>query len=100
MNKKQLITYLAQNADMSRASAVEALETVVRGIVQGMEDDGIVTLIGLGTFHATHRRERIGVDPRNQQKVVVPEMMIPRFKPGIKMYKAINPKLSKFEAEE
>jgi len=50
MNKTQLIEYVSEKADLSKAKAKAALEAVLEGIVGALKEGDQVQLIGFGTF--------------------------------------------------
>ena len=55
MNKSDLIEHIAKQADISKAAAGRALESVVSGIKSTLKKNGSVTLVGFGTFSVGKR---------------------------------------------
>ncbi|MBP8162518.1 MAG: HU family DNA-binding protein, partial [Propionivibrio sp.] len=51
MNKSELIDQIAESADLSKAAAGRALEATIAAIKTSLENGGMVTLLGFGTFY-------------------------------------------------
>ena len=60
MTKAELVEFIAENADLTKADAARALEAVVEGITEGLKKSGKVTLVGFGTFTAKEREAHTG----------------------------------------
>ena len=52
MTKAELVEFMAEKADLTKADAGRALDAMVEGITKGLKEDGKVTLVGFGTFTA------------------------------------------------
>ena len=50
MTKAELVEFIAENADLTKADAARALDAVVEGVTEGLKKSGKVTLVGFGTF--------------------------------------------------
>ena len=50
MNKADLIDAVAQDTDMSKASATRAVDSVIDTITGSLKSGDQVTLVGFGTF--------------------------------------------------
>ena len=90
MTKADLIEYIAENADLTKADAGRALEAAIEGIVEGLKTEGKVTLIGFGTFTAKKREARTGRNPLTGEELQIAERMVPGFKAGNKLKEALN----------
>lgn len=55
MNKTQLIDFIAEKADLSKAQAKAALEATLEGVTGALKEGDQVQLIGFGTFKVNHR---------------------------------------------
>jgi nucleoid DNA-binding protein len=50
-----------------------------------------VNISGFGQFSVSHRKPRIGVNPRNpSQKITIPELNTPKFKAGEAFKEAVK----------
>ena len=90
MTKAELIEFIAENADLTKADAGRALEATVEGIVTGLKKKGKVTLVGFGTFSAKKRDARTGRNPQTGEPVKIPAHVAPSFKAGNKLKDALN----------
>ncbi len=56
MTKAELVEFIAEQADLTKADAGRALEAVMEGITSGLKKNLVkVTLVGFGTFTAKKR---------------------------------------------
>ena len=90
MTKAELIEFIAENADLTKADAGRALEATVEGIVSGLKKKGKVTLVGFGTFSAKEVEARVGRNPQTGDPVKIPAHVAPKFKAGNKLKDALN----------
>ena len=82
MNKADLIEAIANNADLSKASAGRALDATIDSITKTLKRGGTVTLVGFGTFSVRKRAARMGRNPRTGEKIKIKASKVPGFKPG------------------
>lgn len=90
MTKTELVEFIADKADMTKADATRALEAVVEGISTGLKKAGKVTLVGFGTFTAKQRAGRTGRNPQTGAEVKIPARVVPGFKAGNKLKETLN----------
>lgn len=90
MTKADLIEYIAENADLTKADAGRALEAAIEGIVEGLKKEKKVSLVGFGAFSAKDREEREGRNPQAGEKVTIPARVAVSFKAGNKLKEALN----------
>ena len=90
MTKAELVEFIAENADLTKADAARALEAVVEGITEGLKKSGKVTLVGFGTFSAKDREARSGRNPQTGETVQIAARTVPTFKAGNKLKEAVN----------
>ena len=64
MNKTDLIEHIAKHADISKAAAGRALESMIGAVKSTLKKGGSVSLVGFGTFAVTKRAGRTGRNPR------------------------------------
>ena len=58
MTKAELVDFIAEKADLTKADAGRALEAAIEGIVEGLKKGKKVSLVGFGSFSAKDREER------------------------------------------
>ena len=90
MTKAELVEFIAENADLTKADAGRALEAVIEGVTEGLKKKGKVTLVGFGTFSAKKRAARTGRNPQTGATVKIAARTVPGFKAGSKLKDALN----------
>ena len=90
MTKANLVDYIAENADLTKADAARALDAVLAGVTKGLKKEGKVTLVGFGTFSAKKRKARTGRNPQTGAEVKIAARVVPGFKAGNKLKDALN----------
>ena len=90
MNKAQMIDHVAKAADISKAAASRALDSVVGAIKGTLKKNGSVTLVGFGTFRVSKRKARTGRNPRTNQPIKIPAAKVPKFTPGKALKDAVK----------
>jgi DNA-binding protein HU-beta len=90
MNKKELVDSMAEAADISRAAAEKALNSMLMSITEALAEGDKVTLVGFGTFSAVKRAARTTKNPRTGEPLEIPEKTLAKFKAGSKLAEAVN----------
>lgn len=90
MNKAELIDAVAEGADISKADAGRAVDTVVEQITKALVKGDQVTLIGFGTFAVKDRAARVGRNPRTGEPLQIKASKVPGFKAGKALKDAVN----------
>ena len=90
MTKAELVEFVAEKADLTKADAARALDVVVAGVTMGLKKEGKVTLVGFGTFTAKKRAARTGRNPQTGAEVKIAARVVPGFKAGSKLKDALN----------
>ncbi len=90
MTKAELVDFIAEKADLTKADAGRALDAVMEGVIKGLKETGKVTLVGFGTFSAKKREARTGRNPQTGEAVKIAARTVPGFKAGNKLKDALN----------
>lgn len=90
MNKAELIDAVAEGADISKAAATRAVDTLIDQITQSLKKGEQVTLVGFGTFVVKARAARTGRNPRTGETINIPASNNPTFKAGKALKDAVN----------
>ena len=90
MNKTDLIDYVADSADLSKAAAARAIDAMLTAVTTSLKKDDSVTLVGFGTFSVSKRAARSGRDPRTGEAIQIEAAVVPKFKPGKALKDALN----------
>ena len=90
MNKGDLINKIAENADLNKAQATEALNAMLTAVSNSLTDGEKVTLVGFGTFLPEYRKARTGRNPKTREEVPIAEKVIVKFKPGKDLAESVD----------
>lgn len=82
MNKMELISAIAEKAELSKKEAEKALAAVVESISEALQAGDKVQLIGFGSFEIKNREARIGRNPKTKEEIRIPASKTPVFKAG------------------
>lgn len=83
MTKTALIASLANELGVSKKLAAELVNAFIETVITGVKKQGEVRVQGFGTFKASKRKAREGVNPQNpKQKIKIPAMKVVTFKAG------------------
>lgn len=90
MNKTELIESIAKSADISKAAAQRAVESMVSSIRVSLKRGQMVTLVGFGTFYVGKRKARPGRNPRTGASIKIAAAKVPKFRAGKALKDALN----------
>ena len=90
MTKAELVEFIADKADLTKADAARALEAVIEGISKGLKKSGKVTLVGFGTFTAKKRAARTGRNPQTGAELKIAAKTVPAFSAGKKFKELVK----------
>jgi len=90
MNKSELITAIAEHANLTKADAGRALDGLIKTIETTLKTGDAITLVGFGTFAVKDRAERTGRNPQTGQEITIAAAKIPSFKAGKALKDAVN----------
>jgi DNA-binding protein HU-beta len=90
VNKSELIDAIAASADLSKASASNALDATLKAIEEALSKGDQVTLVGFGTFAVKERAARTGRNPQTGAEIQIKAAKVPGFKAGKGLKDAVN----------
>lgn len=90
MNKNELIAAVADQCDMTKAQAGDAVEAVLNTVTGALAGGGEVRILGFGNFVVAHRKATTARNPRTGETVPVAASKAPKFKPGKSLKEAVN----------
>lgn len=90
MTKQLLVNYIAEEAGLTKADAARALDAFMGGVVEGLKDEGKVTITGFCTFSKQNKPARTGRNPRTGEAVKIPARVAVSIKAGSKLKDALN----------
>ncbi|HWQ40801.1 MAG TPA: HU family DNA-binding protein [Desulfosporosinus sp.] len=90
MNKAELVSAVAEKADMSKKDAEKAVKAVFEVIEESLAQSEKVQLVGFGTFEVKDRAERTGRNPQTKEAIIIPAAKVPGFKAGKALKDAVQ----------
>ncbi len=90
MNKADLIDYVSEQTQLSKADATRALDAMVDGICSGLTQNGEVRLSGFGTFSISSRAARTGRNPRTGEEIQIAASKNAKFKAAKSLQDSVN----------
>lgn len=77
--KNDIIEKIAEDAEITKKQAKDALESLVAQACAGADEQGF-TIPGLGKLMKVHRKARTGLNPRTKEKINIPAQDTLKFK--------------------
>ena len=90
MNKAELVTHVATEASVTRATAERLVGAVFSAIADALAREEPVAIAGFGTFATRSRAARRGRNPGTGEPVAVPASTVPSFKAAKALREAVN----------
>lgn len=90
MNKAELIDVIAQEANLTKASATEALNATLEAITNSLSKGDKVTLVGFGTFSVSKRAARKGRNPKTGEVIQISAKRVAKFKAGSELSSSVK----------
>jgi len=90
MNKQDLIDMIAENADISKSAAENALNAFLDGVTNTLKQGEKVSIPGFGSFETSERAARVGRNPQTGAEIQIPAATVAKFKAGKKLKDSIN----------
>jgi DNA-binding protein HU-beta len=82
MNKTELVEKIAEDADLGKREAEQALRATLNAISDAVAAGERVTLPGFGTFERRERAAREGRNPQTGETIRIAKSKVPAFKAG------------------
>ena len=90
MSKTELVSFIAEEAGLTKADAARALDAMNNGIIKGLKESGKVTLTGFCTYTAKQKAASTARNPKTGEVVPVPARVAVTIKAGSKLKEALN----------
>jgi integration host factor subunit alpha len=90
LTKADLINRLYESEVLTKAEAVEAVETVIEIIKQTLEDGENVLISGFGKFTVKDKKARRGRNPHTGEDLILAPRRVVTFKPSGVLRDKIN----------
>jgi DNA-binding protein HU-beta len=82
MTKAELVEKMAKDADISKAAAGKALDSMIDGVKKTLKKGNKVSLVGFGTFSISKRKARTGRNPQTGATIKIAARKVPKFSAG------------------
>ena len=82
MNKSELINALSEETVFSKKDIAKVLAAFTRIVERTLKKGEKVSLTGFGTYWISRRPARVGINPATKERINLPAIAVPRFKPG------------------
>ena len=90
MNKGEIVSAVADAAELSKADAARAVDAMIDVITKALKKGDDVTLVGFGTFTVRKRAARQGRNPQTGATIKIKASKNPAFKAGKALKDAVN----------
>jgi len=92
MNKTELVSSISVSTGVSKETANKIMDGIIDGIKQNLTRGKDVRIAGLGRFHTTERKERMGRNPRTGESLKIPAKTVVKFTPYSDLADEVNKK--------
>lgn len=90
MTKQELVEFMAERAEVSKAEASRVLDAFVEGVTKGLVESGKVSLVGFLTLEKKKRAARTARNPQTGESIKIPARNAVTVKIGSKLKDAVN----------
>ena len=82
MNKTELVSAMAEKADVTKKDAEKVLGAFIDVVGDALKKGDKIQLVGFGTFETRERAAREGKNPQTGVKIKIAACTVPAFKAG------------------
>ncbi len=90
MNKAELVSAMANEADLSKADAKKALDAFIKVTTKSLKKGDRVALVGFGSWTIKQREARKGRNPQTKKEIMIPAKKVVKFKAGTDLANAVD----------
>jgi DNA-binding protein HU-beta len=90
MNRADLIDFISENADLTKAAAARALDAYEEGVKLSLQKGDPVVLVNFGTYTVKQRAAREGRNPSTGEKIKIKAAKVVGFKAGKALKDAVK----------
>lgn len=90
MNKSQLVSAVAEGADLSMSTAEKTVVATLEAIVSTLAKGEAVSLVGFGNFGIKKRSARKVKNPRTGEEMMIKAVTVPFFKAGKNLKETVD----------
>ena len=91
MTRSDLVAQLAESfSQLAHRDTEFAVKTILDAMSDALARGHRIEIRGFGSFSINRRPPRVGRNPRSGEQVVIPEKLVPHFKPGKALREAVD----------
>jgi len=90
MNKEELSSMIAKANKISKAAAMDMLDTTFNAIELSLKKGQEVRLVGFGSWKKVRRKARPGRNPQTGKKLTIPARNVVKFNMGQHLFDQLN----------
>ncbi len=91
MTRSDLVAKLAERfGQLTQRDAEFAVKTILDAMSEALARGHRIELRGFGSFSINRRPPRMGRNPRSGEQVLIPEKLVPHFKPGKALRESVD----------
>lgn len=90
MNKRELISAMAEQTGRTKSSIEESLNAIYSSIGDALSSNDVVQLMGFGRFDTIDRAARTGRNPKTGDIIKIDKKKVVRFKAGSDLQDKVN----------
>ena len=90
MTKEQLVRDIAESLDLTQASVRGVFEQLAQIVQDSLENDGELTLPGIGKLKVSERPARTGRNPQTGKSIEIAAKKVVRFVPAKALADSLN----------
>jgi integration host factor subunit beta len=91
MTRSDLVAKLAEQfGQLTHRDTEFAVKTILDAMSDALARGHRIEIRGFGSFSINRRPPRMGRNPRSGEQVVIPEKLVPHFKPGKALREAVD----------
>ena len=94
MTRSDLVARLAESfGQLTHRDTEFAVKTILDAMSDALGRGHRIEIRGFGSFSINRRPPRVGRNPRSGEQVVIPEKLVPHFKPGKALRETVDARL-------
>jgi integration host factor subunit beta len=91
MTRSDLVARLAERfAQLTQRDTEFAVKTILDAMSDALARGHRIEIRGFGSFSINRRPPRVGRNPRSGEQVIIPEKLVPHFKPGKALRESVD----------
>ncbi|MBK5502102.1 HU family DNA-binding protein [Peribacillus sp. TH14] len=90
MNKTELVSSVATQAELTKDDAKKVVDALFETITTTLAKEEKIQLVGFGTFEVRDRATRTGRNPQTGEEIQIATSKVPAFKAGKELKEAVK----------